>query len=73
MKIRVKVKTGRNEAKVIKKDFAEYEVWLRSTPVKGAANRELVITLANYFSLKKYRIRLVSGLTSPMKIIELVE
>ena len=71
MRINVHIKTGKSESKVIKKDFAEYEVWVKSQPMKGAANRELLETLANYFSVKPYNLRIVKGLTSPLKILEL--
>ena len=71
MRMNVVVKTGKGESKVIKHDFAEYEVWVKARPVKGAANRELIETLANYFNVKNYNFRIVSGLTSSNKIIEL--
>lgn len=67
------MKTGKNESKVIKKDFADYEVWLKARPVKGAANKELIEVLANYFNRKPYEIRIVKGLTMPIKIIELTK
>jgi len=73
MRIDVRVKTGKSESKVIKKDFAEYEVWLKSHPVKGAANKELISVLANYFNVKKHDLMIVNGLISPQKIIELRE
>jgi uncharacterized protein (TIGR00251 family) len=71
MKISVKVKTGKKKSKVIKNDFADYEVWVKSRPVKGAANKELIKVLADYFNTKKSNLRIKSGLTSPTKIIEL--
>ena len=71
MRIDVNVKTGKNESKVIKKDFAVYEVWVRARPVKGAANKEIIKVLANYFNVKPYNLRIVKGLTSPVKVIEL--
>lgn len=71
MRINVFVKSGKKESKVIKKDFGEYEVWVKAKPVKGAANKEIIDVLANYFSVKPYNLRIVKGLTSPLKIIEL--
>lgn len=71
MRMDVEVKTGKNKTCVTKKDFGKYEVWLRSLPIKGAANKELIELLANYFNVKKYQLRIVKGLTSPKKIIEL--
>ena len=73
MKINIKVKTNRNESRVIKKDFAEYEVWVKSPPVKGLANKELINTLSNYFNVKPYNLRIVKGLTSSIKIVELTK
>jgi uncharacterized protein YggU (UPF0235/DUF167 family) len=71
MRLTVHIKTGKGESKVIKHEFAVYEVWVKARPVKGAANKELIVTLANYFSVKTYNLRIVSGLTSPLKILEL--
>lgn len=71
MRMDVLVKTGKNENKVIKRDFAKYEVWVKARPVKGAANKEVIKVLADYFSVKTFNLRIVKGLTSPLKIIEL--
>ena len=71
MRLTVKVKTGKGKNNVIKHDFGEYEVWVKSPPIKGAANRELIKVLANYFSVKSYNLRIVKGLTSQIKILEL--
>jgi uncharacterized protein YggU (UPF0235/DUF167 family) len=73
MRLNVFVKAGKMESKVIKKDFGEYEVWVKAKPVKGAANKEIIDVLANYFSVKPYNLRIVKGLTSPLKIIELTK
>lgn len=71
MDIDVKVKTGKSVNKVIKNKFADYEVWVKAPPVKGAANKELIEILANYFNVKKYNLRIVRGLTSSQKVVEL--
>lgn len=73
MKINIKVKTNRNESRVIKKEFAEYEVWVKSPPVKGLANKELLNTLSSYFNVKPYNLRIVRGLTSSIKVVDLTE
>jgi uncharacterized protein YggU (UPF0235/DUF167 family) len=73
MRINVTVKTGKNESKVIKKDFADYEVWLKAQPVRGAANKELIQVLADYFSVKPYNLRIVKGLTLPRKMVDLTK
>jgi len=73
MKIKVSVKTGKRRNKVVKHDFADYEVWVKARPVKGAANKELINVLADYFNTKAYNLRILKGLTLPVKIIELAE
>ena len=73
MRMDVSVKTGKSESKVIRKDFGQYEVWVKSPPVKGMANKELISVLANYFRVKPYNLRIVSGFTSPVKIVELTK
>ena len=73
MKLDVRVKAGKKESKVIKKDFGEYEVWVKKRPVKGAANKELIKVLADYFNVKAYNLRIVGGLTSSKKVVELTK
>jgi hypothetical protein len=73
MRMDIKVKAGKNNNKVTKIDFAKYEVWVKSPPTKGLANKELVKVLANYFNVKPYNLRIVKGLTSPDKIVELTK
>lgn len=73
MRISVKVKTGKSQTKVIKLDFAKYEVWVKVPPVKGQANKELINTLANYFNVRPYNLRIVKGLINSVKVVELSE
>jgi len=73
MKINVKVKVGKNESKVVKKNSGEYEVWVKARPVKGSANKEFIKTLSKYFNLKPSNLRIVKGFTSPFKIIEVTK
>lgn len=71
MKLNVFVKTGRKESKVIKNGFADYEIWVKTKPVKGAANKELIEVLSGYFGVKKSDLRIVRGLASPKKVLEI--
>lgn len=73
MRMDVYVKVGKGESRVIKKDYAKYEVWVKSPPIKGQANKELIEVLANYFNVKPYNLRIVKGLSSPVKIVELTK
>lgn len=49
----------------------EIEVWIRSPPERGRANRELVKKLAEYFGVPEAGVRIVSGLASKKKIVEI--
>ncbi len=50
----------------------EISVSIKASPVRGKANRELVKKLAEYFDVSEDRIRIISGLASRKKIIELL-
>jgi len=73
MEIKLKVKTAKSQSKVIKTKASEYEVWVKSRPVKGAANREVLEVLADYFNVKKYNIRITQGLLAPNKVIKITK
>lgn len=48
----------------------EISISIKSEPERGKANRELVKKLAKHFEVGEDRIRIVSGLTSRKKIVE---
>ncbi|HIE18162.1 TPA: DUF167 domain-containing protein, partial [Candidatus Bathyarchaeota archaeon] len=48
-------------------------VGLTSKPEKGKANLELIKKLAKYFKVSSSQIRIVSGLKSRRKIVEIIE
>lgn len=50
----------------------EISVSLRSAPVRGRANHELVKILSRYFKVEPSRVRIVSGQNSRKKIIEII-
>ena len=45
---------------------------IKSQPERGRANKELLKKLAVYFGVGEERVRIVSGLTSRKKIVELL-
>jgi hypothetical protein len=49
----------------------EITICLRSKPERGKANRELVERLASYFEVSKDKVRIISGLTSTKKLVEI--
>lgn len=71
MKITVHVKTKTGQAKIEQTDEDQYKVWLKSAPVKGKANRELVKLLADYFNVTQSSVRVIIGKTAREKLIEI--
>ncbi|MBI2109658.1 DUF167 domain-containing protein [Candidatus Woesearchaeota archaeon] len=70
MKIKVKViaNSGRNE---ISKFDEIYKVHLKSQPIDGKANKELIALLSEYFKVKKSNISIIRGLRSKEKSVEI--
>lgn len=50
----------------------EISISIRSPPERGRANRELVKKLATHFSISEDRVRIISGLTSRKKLVEVL-
>lgn len=71
MRIFVKAKPGAKKAEVIKIGDDRFEVSVKEPPVKGLANRAITDLLAGHFGVSSSEVRIVSGLTSRQKIIEI--
>jgi len=69
----------RYEVEVIfHRDFLKIEankmtVGLTSKPEKGKANRELIKKIAKHFKVSPSQVKIVSGLKSRRKIVEITE
>lgn len=72
MIIKVKVITRASQTKIEQQPDGSFKAWLKSAPVEGKANDELVELLADYFKVSKSQINVVKGLKSKNKTIELV-
>ena len=68
IKIKVKPNSGRQEIEKISEE--EYRVFLKSSPEDNKANNELIKLLKKQF---KRDIKIVSGLSSRKKVIELLD
>jgi uncharacterized protein (TIGR00251 family) len=68
LRIRVKVKTNARECRVEKIGDNDYIVMVKEPPKQGRANAALLKLLSRHF---EGRIRIVSGVTSRNKIIEI--
>ncbi len=71
MKIQVKVKPNSKEQKVQKSSDGSLIVRLKSPPVDGKANKELIELLAKKFKVSKSKIKIKSGLSAKNKLIEI--
>ncbi|MDB9446253.1 DUF167 domain-containing protein [Anabaenopsis tanganyikae CS-531] len=71
MQRRVKVKPNCKEQKIEEQSDGSLTVKLKSPPVDGKANEELIKLLAEKFKVSKSRISIKSGLSSRQKLIEI--
>lgn len=71
MKKQVKVKPNAKQTQVIPQEDGSLVVWLKSPPVEGKANQELIAVLAKTFGVPKQGIRIVRGQGSRLKLVEI--
>ncbi|MBI4359275.1 MAG: DUF167 domain-containing protein [Candidatus Nealsonbacteria bacterium] len=71
MRIFVKVKAKAREDRIEKKDDSHFDVWVKEPPVAGRANRAVLRRVGECFRVPPARMKIVSGLASRQKIIEL--
>lgn len=70
MKIHIKVIPSSKVEQVQPALDGSLKVWLQAKPVDGEANRALVRLLAKYYDVAKSQVKIVSGLTSRRKLVE---
>jgi len=69
--INVKIIPKSSKIEVIKVDESNYKIKLTEAPEKGKANEQCISVLAEYFRIKKQNIRIIRGLHSRTKRIEI--
>ena len=72
MKIFVKVKPRAKEEKVEKIDDINFKVQVTQPPEKGKANMAVVKALAGYFNVNRSNVQIVSGSSSKLKVIKII-
>ena len=70
MNINIKAIPGAKKQE-IKKEENGFKVYLKSSPEKGKANKEIISLLASYFQVSKNSIRIIKGEHSKNKIIKI--
>jgi len=71
MRIFIKVKTKSKIEKVEKIDSDNFVVFTNSAPEKGKANKAVIKLLSKYFKTPAANIKIINGLTSKNKIVEI--
>jgi uncharacterized protein (TIGR00251 family) len=71
MQITVKVKPNSKQQKIVEEDSGSLTINLKSPPVDGKANEELIKVLSKKFNVPKSYIRIKSGASSRQKLIEI--
>ncbi len=71
MRVYVKVlpRSSRNEVQKISE--GEYKVKLTAPPVDGQANELLIKLMADYFNVAKSSVKILSGKTAKIKLLEI--
>ena len=70
MKFRVKVIPNARTTLVETDEKGNLRVKLSSVPEKGKANEELINVLAKHYNVKKSGVRILKGLLSKEKLVE---
>lgn len=71
MKKQVKVKPNSKRQSIEEAADGSLIVYLKSPPVDGKANQELIALLAERFKVSKSKITIKSGLSAKTKLIEI--
>ncbi|MBD1944524.1 DUF167 domain-containing protein [Coleofasciculus sp. FACHB-712] len=71
MKKQVKVKPNSKNQRIEEAEDGSLTVHLKSPPVDGKANEELIQILSKKFNISKSRIFIKSGLSSRNKLVEI--
>ena len=71
MQKKVKVKPNSKQQKIEEQLDGSLTVYLKSPPIDGKANEELIKLLTDKFDVPKSHIRIKSGFSSRQKLIEI--
>ena len=71
VRIVVRVKPRSSRSRILRADGLNIEASIRSPPVDGAANTELLVLLGDVLGVSKSSLRVVQGQTAKNKVVEL--
>jgi uncharacterized protein (TIGR00251 family) len=70
-KLQVKVKPNTSVSSLARQADGSWLARLKSPPVDGKANQELIALIAEHFSLRKAQVRIKSGTGGRSKLVEI--
>ncbi len=73
MLVRIKVKPGSKKPRIEEDSAGGLTIHLKSPPVDGKANEELIEVLAERYDVAKSRVRIKSGHSSRTKLVEIIQ
>jgi uncharacterized protein (TIGR00251 family) len=71
LRLKVRVKPRASKSRVLGPKGDTLEVAVAAPPVDGAANEELVRTLADHYGVPKRAVEILSGETARIKLVRL--
>lgn len=73
MLVSVRVKPNSKQPRIEQAADGRLTAYLKSPPIEGKANEELIARLAERFGVPKSRVRIKSGLASKTKLVEVAQ
>ena len=71
MRLKIKVIPNAKKNQIVE-DKEILKVYVKARPVNGKANQAVVETLGKFFKVKKSRVKIIAGVKSREKIIEIL-
>jgi len=71
MKLGIKVQPRSSKEEIVELGRNSYKVYMHKPAVGGEANLRLIEMLAEHFGTKKSAVRIITGLKSKNKIVEI--
>ena len=71
MRVRVKAKPNAKRNKISDLGDNFFEISVKSPPIKGRANKEIVSLLAEYFKINQSQIKMIVGRSARLKLFDL--
>lgn len=71
--LRISVKPASRESRLEASDDGAWRAWLKSPPVEGRANTELISLVAAHFGVRKSSVSIEGGATGRLKKVRIAD